>query len=254
MDTFFQIKYNFDKKDIFHHINLQLEKNKADYICVADGVILNLVNRKPDYRSVVNGGMFSICDSSYVPIYIRRLYKKKVPQYTGTNFMEDIVRSGNYRMYFLGSNAKVLNKLKENLSRENTEVKNMKFMELPYKRRYEDFDYTSIAKKINKDNPDIIFVSLGAPKQEYFMWKLKPFLKRGVIVAVGAAFDFCAGLKKKRASKWVVDHHMEFVHRLFQEPKKQSKRCFHIIRTLPKVLYKEYLKSRNPKKNLPVSK
>ena len=43
------------------------------HICVADGVILNNANRKPDYLKIVNGGMFAICDSGYVPLYIKWL-------------------------------------------------------------------------------------------------------------------------------------------------------------------------------------
>lgn len=41
---------------------------------MADGVILNIANRDPEYLKVVNGGMFSICDSSYVPLYIKWIY------------------------------------------------------------------------------------------------------------------------------------------------------------------------------------
>ena len=70
MNTFFNIHYEFDKQRVHTSIARQLEKLGSDYICVVDGVVLGTANRKSDYLRTVNGGMFSICDSSYVPLYI----------------------------------------------------------------------------------------------------------------------------------------------------------------------------------------
>lgn len=68
MQTYFNIRYEFNKESVQNSIARQVQTGGADYICVADGVILNTANRKPEYLKVVNGGMFSICDSSYVPL------------------------------------------------------------------------------------------------------------------------------------------------------------------------------------------
>jgi N-acetylglucosaminyldiphosphoundecaprenol N-acetyl-beta-D-mannosaminyltransferase len=70
MRTYFNIRYEFDQQLIGTLIAQQVN-SPADYICVADGVVLNLVHRNPKYREIVNGGLFSICDSSYVPLYIK---------------------------------------------------------------------------------------------------------------------------------------------------------------------------------------
>lgn len=93
---------------------------------------------------------------------------------------------------------------------------------------------------IEDDGADIIWVALGAPKQEQFMARLNPHLKRGVQIAVGAAFKFYSGTEEKRAPEWVVKHHMEFVYRIMQDPKKQIKRCWGIISTLPGMLWREW--------------
>ena len=106
------------------------------------------------------------------------------------------------------------------------------------------FDYQKIADMVNADGADIIWVALGAPKQEIFMSKLNPFLKRGVMIAVGAAFKFYSGLEEKRAPEWMVKHHLEFVYRIFSEPKKQLKRCSWIIITLPGLLLGEWKRKR----------
>ena len=115
----------------------------------------------------------------------------------------------------------------------------MVFQELPFL-TVEEFDYKSIAKKIEEDGADIIWVALGAPKQERFMANLKPFLSHGVMIAVGAAFNFYSGLNVKRAPEWMVKNHLEFCYRIYSEPKKQLKRCWGIITSLPRLLLSEY--------------
>lgn len=241
MNTYFNIRYEFDKELVWSRIARQVKEGKADYVCVADGVILDVANRKPEYLKVVNGGMFSICDSSYVPLYIRWIYGKRYEQYCGSQIFMDIIRSRKYRMIFMGTSQSTLDGLKENLKKENPDVENMKFVELPYK-AVEDFDYEGIAKEIEADGADIIWIALGAPKQEIFMSKLKPHLKREVMIAVGAAFKFYSGLEEKRAPQWMIRWHLEFIHRIFKEPKKQLRRCSMILLTLPKLLVEETMR------------
>ena len=133
MEKYFNINYEFSPQEVGRRIDEQLSKNEADYICVADGVILNNANRKPDYLKIVNGGMFAICDSGYVPLYIKWLYGKRYPQYCGSLIFKDLVSSQKYRMFFMGTNQRTLDGLRENLKVMNPKVENMSFYELPFK-------------------------------------------------------------------------------------------------------------------------
>lgn len=243
MKTYFRINYEFDHESVHEAIEQRLAQPGSDYICVADGVILNIANRTPQYLKVVNNGMFCICDSSYVPLYIRLIHREKHEQYCGSQIFLDIVGSRRYRMIFLGTQQHILDGLQWNLKKLNPDVENMKFVELPFCDVH-DFDYPSIARMIEEDGADIVWVALGAPKQEYFMNLLKPHLSHGVMIAVGAAFKFYSGVGTKRAPQWMIDRHLEFVHRLSTEPKKQIRRCYRIVTTLPGLLYTEWKRKR----------
>ena len=142
MNTYFNIRYEFDKAKIHEAIATQVASGRADYICVADGVILNTVNRNEAYKKVVNDGMFSICDSSYVPLYLRLIYGKRYKQYCGSDIFQDIISEKKYRMAFLGTNQCTLNALRRNLIKMNPAVEQMTFYELPYC-KVEEFDYAS---------------------------------------------------------------------------------------------------------------
>lgn len=239
MQTYFKIRYEFDRDVVGESISERLPKPGSDYICVADGVILNIANHVPEYLQVINGGMFSICDSSYVPLYIKWIYGIRYQQYCGSQIFKDIVSEQKYRMIFLGTQQPILDGLKTNLCQLNPGVAEMQFIELPFL-SVEEFDYPEIARTIEDDGAEIVWVALGAPKQEYFMARLKPHLHHGIMIAIGAAFKFYSGTETNRAPEWMVRSHLEFVHRIFKEPQKQIRRCYDIVRTLPILLYQEY--------------
>lgn len=237
MEQFFNIRYEFDKEQVKSRILTQLGSNELGYVCVADGVILSLVNNNSLIKEVVDNSMFSICDSSWVPLFIRWIYGERRSQYTGAMIFNDINSSFKGRMIFMGTKQAVLTGLKQYLMTINPSVSDMKFVELPFC-NVDDFDFPSIAKMIKDDGADIIWVALGAPKQETFMYKLKPYLEKGVMISVGAVFKFYSG-HEKRAPEWMILNHLEFLHRIFQDPKKQLKRCRLIINTYPKLFFRE---------------
>lgn len=241
---YFNVNYEFDKETVHDRISEKINRHEADYICVADGVVLDNANHNPEYREVVNGGMFCICDSSYVPLYIKLLYGEKKGQYSGSDIFRDIVTSGKWRMAFLGSSQEILDALRGQLCKINAEVADMMFMDLPFK-AVEEFDYPSIAESINRDGADIIWIALGAPKQEIFMHNLRPHINKGVMIAVGAVFKFFSGLEVSRAPQWMVRNHLEFIHRIYKEPSKQLRRCSRIVYHLPRMLWTEWRNKNN---------
>lgn len=235
MAEYFHIDYEFSPQKALERIDERIGKSPAAYIVVADGNVLVQVHRDLDYRTVVNGAMFSICDSSYVPLYLKRLYGFKPEQYCGSDIFRDITEMKRYRMAFLGSSQEVLDALRAKLTEVDPRIGEMPFVELPFASA-DSFDYEAIAASLNESAPDIVWVALGAPKQEIFASRLAPLLRRGVIIPVGAVFNFRAGLGIARAPQWMVRLHLEFLHRIFKEPRKQLRRVWSIIRWTPAIL------------------
>lgn len=239
METYFNIRYEFDHGLVAERIAQTLKERKAGYICVADANVVTNAFRHRDYADVINGGLFAISDSSWVPTFIRWIHGKHYQHYCGAMIFEDIVRSRQYRMFFLGAHQEMLNALQKNVAQTmNPDVADMKFVELPFC-NVDAFDYEGIARMIEEDGADIIWVALGAPKQEQFMHRLQPHLKRGVMIAVGAVFKFYSGLDEKRAPAWVRKMKLEFAYRILQEPKKQLRRCWKIVTTIPRMIWEE---------------
>jgi N-acetylglucosaminyldiphosphoundecaprenol N-acetyl-beta-D-mannosaminyltransferase len=88
---------------------------------------------------------------------------------------------------------------------------------------------------INKAAPDILFVSLGAPKQEKWMAGHKGRIK-ALQLGVGAAFDFITG-NVKQAPVWMQRVGLEWLYRMPQQPKKTIAR----MSLLPGFCFKTFL-------------
>lgn len=238
----FNVGYEFDRAEVKRRIDETLAQDAAGYICVVDGNILQRVRRDEAYRQVVASSMFSICDSSWVPIFLKRIYGEKREQYCGSQIFDDFTRAACYRQLFLGTSQQTLDALKANMAQVDPKIADMCFMPLPF-RAVEDFDYPAIAEMVNADGADVIWVALGAPKQEQFMNRLLPYLKRGVMIGVGAVFNFRSGLGEKRAPQWMIRSHLEWLYRIFLSPRKQLSRCWQILTAYPAIYMDERRKA-----------
>ena len=245
MDNYFHINLEFDKEKINNTIQGCIKNNIAGYVCSVDGNNLISANENPTHLEAINGAIVNLCDSAWIPLFVNFIYKTHYRNYTGADLFLEYIKGKRYRQFFLGSTSQVLEGLKKQLTKIDPAIAGMRFETLPFE-KVEDFDYQQIAQMINDDRPDIIWVSLGAPKQEQFMYRLKPFLKKGVMFGFGAIFNFNSGIDEyKRAPHWVIQLRLEWLFRTVQEPKRMIKRYWHITVSLPKLIREEYKKRIN---------
>lgn len=76
---------------------------------------------------------------------------------------------------------------------------------------------------INAARPDYVWVGLGAPKQDLWVARQRPYLDAAVLLAVGAAFDFHSG-GLRRAPAWMQARGLEWAYRLYAEPRRLARR------------------------------
>ena len=90
---------------------------------------------------------------------------------------------------------------------------------------------TPVIEKINAVKPDVLFVCVGAPKQEIFMNAHRDELDVRLMAGLGGSLDAFAGTVK-RAPKWMIRCNLEWLYRLVKEPKR-----FGRMLRLPKYLW-----------------
>jgi N-acetylglucosaminyldiphosphoundecaprenol N-acetyl-beta-D-mannosaminyltransferase len=242
-DYYFNVKLEFKKEKINELIRQAIENKTVGYVCSIDGNNLISANENPTHLEAINGAIINLCDSAWIPLFVNFLHKTHYQNYTGADLFLEYIKLKQYRQFFLGSTPEILKGLKNQLTKIDPAIAGMRFETLPF-RTVENFDYPQIAQMINDDNPDIIWVSLGAPKQEQFMHRLKPFLNRGVMFGFGAIFNFNSGFPgNERAPRWMIRLRLEWLFRTIQEPGRMVKRYWHIAVSWPRLIWKESIAS-----------
>jgi exopolysaccharide biosynthesis WecB/TagA/CpsF family protein len=127
-----------------------------------------------------------------------------------------------FSVFFYGSTEKVLEKLKCKIFQQCPNLRIAGSLSPPY-RLLTNEEKIEILKKINDASPDILFVGLGAPKQEKWMMDMCPRLEVPISFGAGAGFDFNSG-GKKQAPLWMQKNGLEWLFRLCCEPNRLWKR------------------------------
>jgi len=81
----------------------------------------------------------------------------------------------------------------------------------------------AVARRIDDSGAQVVWVGIGQPRQEQWMVRMRPRLSAPMLIAVGAAFDFHAGLVAQ-APPWLGSHGLEWAYRLAREPRRLWRR------------------------------
>jgi N-acetylglucosaminyldiphosphoundecaprenol N-acetyl-beta-D-mannosaminyltransferase len=136
-------------------------------------------------------------------------------------FFEMAAKEG-YSSFFYGDTAETLAKLRENLKTEYPAHRIAGTFSPPFRTLTREED-DEIIDVINRSKPDVLWVGLGLPKQERWIFGQRYRLKVPVAVGVGAAFGFLSG-RVKRAPDWLGNLGLEWLWRFIEEPKKLWRR------------------------------
>ena len=129
----------------------------------------------------------------------------------------DLAQKGNYKIFFFGGSDKAASVLNQNLKMiyPNLIIGGI----IP---KDESFD-EQILEKINQTNSDILFLGLGTPYQEKWIATFGKKTNIPIQIAVGSGIDFLSGTYK-RAPQFIRNVGLEWLYRLFLEPKRLWKR------------------------------
>lgn len=193
--------------------------NKTCKMIFAPNVeFIMMANKDEDFFKLLKKSSLSTPDSVGVILGAKlqgKSFKERIP---GQSYFRKIIELSNekgYSIYLLGGEPGIPEKAKENLEKLFPNV-NIVGVHNGYFNENEEKD---VIKEINELQPNVLFVALGAPKQEKWIYKHKNELKVDVATGQGGTFDFEAG-KIKRAPIFVQKIGMEWLWRLVKEPRR----------------------------------
>lgn len=183
-------EYNFfSKKEIISTLNASaIEWSKTDLV----------------YKKALQNADILIPDGVSIKIAARILLNEKINKISGQDlfyFMINKLNINNGSCFFLGSSEFVLNKIKQRLAIEYSNIKS-EYYSPPFKNAFSESDKNEMINKVNEFSPDVLFVGLSAPKQEKLIYEIGKELNAKVICNIGAVFEIYAGTFKRPSKFW----------------------------------------------------
>lgn len=205
-------------------IEQNIDGLRGKYICVSNVHTTVTAHEDASYQAVQNGAAMALPDGRPLSLYSKKHGFQEAERVTGPDLMGELfTRNNGLRHYFYGGTEETIEALKKKLVERYPHLQIAGMVSPPFRALTEEEDVAAM-QAMNDSGADIIWIGLGAPKQERFMAEHEG-RTNGVMIGVGAGFDYYAGTIK-RAPMWMQKMSLEWLYRLLQDPKRLFKRYF----------------------------
>jgi len=209
-----------DLNDAMQEVLYYIPKRSGDFFCLCNIHVVMECYKDHGLRDIINKSAANFPDGKGLVMGLGILGHHLDFKVRGTDLMLRLcsyAAANGLKIFLYGDTEENLVKLKRRLNDLFPGIDIVGAISPPFRELTEEED-ARFVKEINDADPDIIFVSLGAPKQERWMAAHKGRIK-AVQLGVGAAFDFIIG-EIKEAPVWMQRMPLEWLHRMPQQPKK----------------------------------
>ena len=218
-------------------IESMVAAGERGYICVCNVHTVTAAHEDPELRAALESSSFNVPDGQPLVWALNALGYRLSGRVYGPELMARAcarATEGTPSFYLYGGrNQGALVQLALNLRRRYPGINIVGGYAPPHRELTAD-EEDAIVDQINRSGADVVWVGIGVPKQEKWMARLRARLDAPVLVGVGAAFDFHAGLVPQ-APSWLQRVGLEWSYRLAREPRRLWKRY---LRYNPRFLYR----------------
>ncbi|MGW6198361.1 WecB/TagA/CpsF family glycosyltransferase [Kribbella sp. NPDC055110] len=202
-----------------------IERGERQLVCVTD--MNALLHARADVRltEVYNTSGLTVPDGMPLVWAGHRAGFEEMDRVAGPDLLERVLVEAadrGWTQYFYGGAEGVAAELRERFQERHPALK-VVGVECPPYRALTDAEDAETVTRMNEARPDIVWVGLGAPKQERWMADHRDRLNATILIGVGAAFDFHTG-RLDRAPYWMQRAGLEWSYRLYKEPRRLWKR------------------------------
>jgi len=201
------------------------DRRASRYVAVCNVHMIVEAERNALFRKVVDAAALVVPDGSPL-IWIGRRRGFALPRRCyGPDLFQELAASTaskGYRHYLYGGHPGVGGKVAERLQHDYPGVAIAGAFSPPFRKMTPEEDEEAV-HAINASEADILWVALGCPRQEIWMYEHRDRIKVPVVVGVGQAFDIFAG-RVVQAPRWMREHGLEWLFRLLTNPRRLWRR------------------------------
>jgi N-acetylglucosaminyldiphosphoundecaprenol N-acetyl-beta-D-mannosaminyltransferase len=198
-------------------------RREGGYVCLCNVHVLTEALHDDVLRRVLTGAAVRFPDGAPVAWLLRRIGSGRARRIGGPDLFPGVVdrgRSAGLRHFLVGSTEPDLAALERALRQRHPGSEIVGAYAPPFTERPPIAD---AVESIRAARPDLVWVGLGAPKQELWSASASTEVPGVTFVGVGAAFDFLAGVKR-RAPSWMHHTGLEWLYRVASEPRRLGSR------------------------------
>ena len=198
---------------------------RAGYVCVRDVNGIMACQRDPELRRIHDKAALVTPDGMPVVWWGRLCGHREVGRVYGPELMGLLCGQppgAGLRHFLCGGEPGVAELLRQKLQERFPGLWVAGTWTPPF-RPLSPAEYDALAERIAGSGANLVWIGLSSPKQERFMAELAPRLPGGLLIGVGAAFDFLSG-RKRQAPRWIQRSGFEWLFRLLTEPRRLWRR------------------------------
>lgn len=205
----------FSFNDALQYVHSHLKENKGMQIVTINPEMITLGKKDNDFARILNGADLIIPDGVGVKIAlkIKGIKQENIPGIEFSKKLISLCELDGYSVGLLGAREEVIQRAADNLRAEFSNL-NITYIRNGYFSAEEE---NIILQEIKAISPRVLFVALGAPKQEFLISKLKKEMPETVFIGVGGSFDVWSGMVKRAPLDWQKIG-LEWLYRTIKEP------------------------------------
>lgn len=212
----------FSFEDALQFVNQHLTENIGMQIVTINPEMIALGNQNDDFGRLLNEADLVIPDGVGVKLAlkIKGVDQENIPGIEFSKKLISLCDLEGYSIGLLGAKEEVIQAAARNLRKENEKLSITYIRNGYFNEQEEDI----VAQELKAISPKVLFVALGAPKQELLISKLKQEMPQTIFIGVGGSFDVWSGMVKRAPEIW-QKMGLEWLYRTVKEPSR-FKRIF----------------------------
>ena len=214
--------------DLLADFKVAIQNKKLIQVAITPVNSILAAHKNPQVQSAYNTAHYVLCDGmpvKWASTFLNTPIKERI---TGLDLLPNLVElcsKNDFSIFLLGASPGVGDKLKDIILNQYPQAKIVGVYVPPFMTTFKADENNNMISAVNAASPDVLLVSLTAPKQDIWIANNKDALNATLLVGIGGAFEVMAGLAK-RAPKWVQKAGLEWLYRFIQEPKRLFRRYF----------------------------
>ncbi len=219
---------NVHFNELIDYFNRVIDQKQKIRVCVTPVNSLTTAHRQPALKEIYNSADMVLCDGVPIVWASRFLNTPIKERITGLDVMPVYIAEcarKNYSMFFLGAREGVAGTLQQKIEQAYPGINIVGVYTPPFAERFSENETAKMIDLVNEAKPNVLWVSLTAPKQDIWLYENLHRLHTNIAIGVGGAFEVTAGIIT-RAPRWMQLSGLEWLYRFLQEPKRMFRRYF----------------------------